>query len=75
MKFWLIPFRFHFTGKFVDIKEEYEEFEYFADDCVTVRAPGKDFFLCRILDDVPESCNEINVAWFDKVDTNKYKVS
>ena len=65
---------FFSTGKFVDIKEEYEEFEYFADDCVTVRAPGKDFFLCRILDDVPESCNEINIAWFDKVDANKYKV-
>ncbi|XP_066916228.1 poly [ADP-ribose] polymerase tankyrase-like [Clytia hemisphaerica] len=63
-------------GKEVEVKEEYEEFEYFAEDCVTVRAPGKDFYLCRILDDVPESTNEeINIAWFDQVGTNRYKVS
>ena len=63
------------SGKFVEVKEEYEEFEYFAEDCVTVRAPGKEFYLCRILDDVPESSNEeINVAWFDQIGANRYKV-
>ena len=54
--------------------EKYEEFEYFAEDCVTVRAPNKEFYLCRILEDVTESTEQINIAWFDKISRNRYKV-
>jgi len=54
--------------------EKYEEFEYFAEDCVTVRAPNKEFYLCRVLEDVTDSAKEISIAWFDKVSKNRYKV-
>ena len=53
-----------------------EKFLYFANDCLAVRAQGKEFYLCRTLEDVPESKESFNVAWFDIVDKQEqiYKV-
>ena len=55
-------------------KEIKPEFDFYADDVVTVRGPEKSFWVCRILEDVLETSNQINVAWFDMVEENKYKV-
>ena len=55
-------------------KEVKPEFDFYADDVVTVRGPDKSFWECRILEDVLETSNQINVAWFDTVEENKYKV-
>ena len=61
-------------GRFLEPKEVKPEFDFYADDVVTVRGPEKSFWVCRILEDVLETSNQINVAWFDTVEENKYKV-
>lgn len=51
-------------------------FLYVANDYLAVRGNGADFYLCRVLEDVPESEETFKIAWFDRVDTEKqhYKV-
>ena len=47
------------------------KFLYFANDYLAVRGDGKDFYLCRVLEDVPENKGSFNIAWLDRVDTEK----
>ena len=63
-------------GKIQLTRIKSEKFAYFANDCLAVRAEGKEFYLCRTLEDVPESKESFNVAWFDIVDEKEqiYKV-
>lgn len=51
-----------------------EEFEFYAGDFLTVRGEEDDFYVCRVLQDVPESATSFNVAWFNRVDENGYEV-
>lgn len=51
-----------------------EEFEFYAGDFLTVRGEEDDFYVCRVLEDVPESATSFNVAWFNRVDENVYEV-
>ena len=51
-----------------------EEFEFYAGDFLTVRGEEDDFYVCRVLEDVPESASSFNVAWFNRVDENVYEV-
>ena len=51
-----------------------EEYEFYAGDFLTVRGEEDDFYVCRVLEDVPESATSFNVAWFNRVDENVYEV-
>lgn len=51
-----------------------EEFEFYAGDFLAVRGEEDDFYVCRVLQDVPESATSFNVAWFNRVDENVYEV-
>ncbi|XP_057309492.1 poly [ADP-ribose] polymerase tankyrase-like isoform X2 [Hydractinia symbiolongicarpus] len=62
-------------GKHREPKETENEFEFYADDHVTVRAPNNLFYLAKILEDVSDETEQINVAWYDLVCSNTYKVS
>ena len=47
------------------------KFCYFANDYLAVRGDGNDFYLCRVLEDVPESKELFSIAWLDRVDTDQ----
>ena len=51
-----------------------EEFEFYAGDFLSVRGEEDDFYVCRVLEDVPESATSFNVAWFNRLDENVYEV-
>jgi len=61
-------------GVFHAPEELTEEFEFCAGDYLTVRGEEDDFYVCRVLEDVPESATSFNVAWFNRVDENVYEV-
>ncbi|XP_073244839.1 poly [ADP-ribose] polymerase tankyrase-like isoform X3 [Porites lutea] len=62
-------------GKVVPLADLTEEFEFYAGDVLTVRGEEGDFYVCRVLEDVPESATSFGVAWFNRVDDNLYEVS
>lgn len=62
-------------GKVVPLADLTEEFEFYAGDVLTVRGEEGDFYVCRVLEDVPESSTSFGVAWFNRVDDNLYEVS
>ena len=61
-------------GKALPMVDLTEEFEFYAGDFLTVRGEENDFYVCRVLEDVPESASSFNVAWFNRVDDNVYEV-
>lgn len=61
-------------GKALPLVDLTEEFEFYAGDFLTVRGEEDDFYVCRVLDDVPESATSFNVAWFNRVEENLYEV-
>ena len=63
-------------GKPMLKKFKSEKFLYFANDCLAVRGEENSFYLCRVLDDAPDSSESFAIAWFDRVDSEKqlYKV-
>lgn len=61
-------------GKALPMIDLTEEFEFYAGDFLTVRGEDNDFYVCRVLEDVPESASSFNVAWFNRVDDNVYEV-
>ena len=62
-------------GKVVPLADLTEDFEFCAGDVLTVRGEEGDFYVCRVLEDVPESATSFGVAWFNRVDDNLYEVS
>ena len=62
-------------GKFFPVVELTEEFEFHAFDVLTVRGEDKDFYVCRVLEDVIESADNFRVAWFNRLAENLYEVS
>ena len=62
-------------GKLVPLADLTEEFEFYAGDVLTVRGEEGDFFVCRVLEDVPESASSFGVAWFNRLEDNLYEVS
>ena len=62
-------------GKLLPMADLTEEFEFYADDVLTVRGEEDDFYVCRVLEDVPESASSFGVAWFNRVADNLYEVS
>lgn len=62
-------------GKVVLLKELTQEFEFNAGDILTVRGEEDDFYVCRVLEDVPVMATRFLVAWYNRVDTNLYEVS
>ena len=61
-------------GKIRPLADLTEEFEFYADDVLTVRGDEGDFYVCRVLEDVPESATSFRVAWFNRVEENVYEV-
>jgi len=61
-------------GKVVVFRELTNEFEYNAGDVLTVRGEEDDFYVCRVLEDVPITASDFEVAWFNRVGTNVYEV-
>lgn len=61
-------------GKLHPLADLTEEFEFYAGDFLTVRGEEDDFYVCRVLEDVPESATSFNVAWFNRVEENLYEV-
>ena len=61
-------------GKALPMIDLTEEFEFNAGDFLTVRGEDNDFYVCRVLEDVPESASSFSVAWFNRVDDNVYEV-
>lgn len=61
-------------GKVLPLVDLTEEFEFYAGDFLTVRGEEDDFYVCRVLEDVPESATNFNVAWFNRVEGNVYEV-
>lgn len=61
-------------GKLIPLADLTEEFEFYAGDVLTVRGEEDDFYVCRVLEDVPESATSFGVAWFNRVDDNLYEV-
>lgn len=61
-------------GKALPMIDLTEEFEFYAGDFLTVRGEDNDFYVCRVLEDVPESASSFSVAWFNRVDDNVYEV-
>lgn len=61
-------------GKVLPLVDLTEEFEFYARDFLTVRGEEDDFYVCRVLEDVPESATSFNVAWFNRVEENVYEV-
>ena len=55
-------------GKTLLSRIKSEKFLFFANDCLAIRAEDEEFYLCRTLEDVPESKESFNIAWFDVVD-------
>jgi len=53
------------------------KFLYVANDYLAVRGDGNDFYLCRVLEDVPENSDPFNIAWLDRVNAAKqqYQIS
>ena len=47
------------------------KFLYVANDYLAVRGDGNDFYLCRVLEDVPENSDPFNIAWLDRVNAAK----
>ena len=62
-------------GKVRPLVELTEEFEFYAGDILTVRGEEEDFYVCRILQDVPESAASFSVAWYNRVADNTYEAS
>ena len=62
-------------GKLIPMAELTEEFEFNAGDVLTVRGEEDDFYVCRVLEDVPESASSFGVAWYNRVADNLYEVS
>ena len=44
---------------------------YVANDYLAVRGNGNDFYLCRVLEEVPENSDPFNIAWLDRVNAAK----
>lgn len=61
-------------GKIVLLKELTNEFEFNAGDILTVRGEEDDFYVCRVLEDVPVMANNFLVAWYNRVGPNLYEV-
>ena len=49
------------------------KFLYVANDFLAVRSSGNDFYLCRVIEDVPENSDPFNIAWLDRVDASKHQ--
>ena len=47
------------------------KFLYVANDYLAVRGDGNNFYLCRVLEDVPENSDPFSIAWLDIVDAAK----
>jgi len=62
-------------GKLIPLTDLTEEFEFYAGDVLTVRGEEDDFYVCRVLEDVPESASCFGVAWFNRVADNLYEVN
>lgn len=62
-------------GKLPPMADLTEEFEFYAGDVLSVRGEEDDFYVCRVLEDVPESASSFGVAWFNRVADNLYEVS
>ena len=62
-------------GKVIPLVELTEEFEFCEGDVLTVRGEDNDFYVCRVLDNVVESADKFEVAWFKRIADNLYEVS
>ena len=47
------------------------KFVYVANDYLAIRSQGYDFYLCRVLEDVPENKESFQIAWLDQVGQKK----
>eukprot|EP00795_Rhopilema_esculentum_P008747 gene8747-14770_t len=47
------------------------KFLYVANDYLAIRGQGYDFYLCRVLEDVPENKESFQIAWLDQVGEKK----
>lgn len=62
-------------GKVVMLRELTHDFEFNAGDILTVRGEEDDFYVCRVLEDVPVLAKSFMVAWYNRVSPNLYEVS
>lgn len=61
-------------GKIVLLRELTDEFEFNAEDVLTVRGEEVDFYVCRVLEDVPLTAKSFRVAWYNRIGPNLYEV-
>lgn len=61
-------------GKIVLLRELTDEFEFNAEDVLTVRGEEDDFYVCRSLEDVPLTAKSFRVAWYNRIGPNLYEV-